>query len=200
MFVKICSCRTPEAVDAAVAAGASAVGFIFVPSVRRFVDPLSARDLTARVPDGIWRVGVFLDQAPEEIAAVARAAAVDTVQLHGNEPPGVAAALRRQGWRVIQAWNGRGAMPQTADLVLVEPHAGQPGGRGQTWEWSSVRDLPVLLSGGLTPGNVREALEAVRPFGVDVSSGVETDGAKDPDKIRAFCDAVRRWEDERRSA
>jgi phosphoribosylanthranilate isomerase len=197
MFVKICSCRTADAVRTAVDAGASAVGFIFVPRVRRYVPPRLARGLAALVPEGVWKVGVFLDQPLDEILAAVEVAGVDTVQLHGSEPPEVVAALRPRV-RVIKAWGGVGPMPLGADHVLVEPRAGRPGGEGEAWDWSRVRGLPVILAGGLNPENVAAALDAVRPFGVDVSSGVEDpDGRKSPERIRAFCDAVRRWELER---
>lgn len=196
MFVKICGCRTADAVEAAVEAGAAAVGFIFVPTVRRYVDPEAARRLTALIPAGVWRVGVFLDQPVDEMVAAAEIAGVDTIQLHGSEPPETLAALRPR-FRVVRAWNGQGRLPE-ADHVLAEPRAGRPGGSGRTWDWKQVRDLPVILSGGLSPETVAAALEAARPLGVDVSSGVEDAcGEKSPARIRAFCEAARRWERER---
>jgi phosphoribosylanthranilate isomerase len=192
VFVKICGLRTPEAVEAAVAAGADAVGFVFVPGARRRVGVGEARKLAA-LARGLERVGVFHGgQSAEEIRAVAEAVGLDTVQLHGADEA-LAAALRGR-FRVARSWRPGEPWPAAADRVLAE--MGEPG-TGRSWDWGRVRGLPVVIAGGLTPENVAAAMEAARPVGVDVSSGVETAGEKDPERIRAFCQAVRRWEDER---
>ncbi len=186
MFIKICGLRDPAAVDVAVAAGADAVSFILVPGVRRQITPELARSLGQRAA-GRLRVGVFRGQPADEIATLAERAGVDAIQVYEEE----AARALRGRFRVLLAWNGRGQPPLAeADWVLCDPGGG---GLGAAWEWSGVRGLPVLLAGGLTPDNVEAALEAARPLGVDVSSGVETDGVKDPAKIRAFCAKVRGW-------
>lgn len=186
MFIKICGLRDPEAVDVAVAAGADAVSFILVPGVRRQVTPELARSLGQRAA-GRLRVGVFRGQPADEVAALAEAAAVDAVQVYEEE----AARALRDRFRVLLAWDGVRQPPfAAADWVLCDPGGG---GVGAAWDWSAVRGLPVLLAGGLTPDNVLAALQAARPLGVDVSSGVETNGIKDPAKIRAFCAKVRGW-------
>jgi phosphoribosylanthranilate isomerase len=186
MFLKICGLRDPGAVDAAVEGGADALGFVLVPGVRRQVTPEQARSLGERAR-GRLRVGVFRGQAPDEVAALAGAAGVDAVEVYEEE---TALALRGR-FRVLLAWDGRGRPPlAAADWVLCDPGGG---GLGAAWDWSRVRGLPVVLAGGLTPDNVEAALAAARPLGVDVSSGVETRGEKDPAKIRAFCAKVRGW-------
>ena len=186
MFVKICGVRDPAAVEAAVEAGADALGFNLVPGVRRQVTPESARSLGERAR-GRLRVGVFRGQPADEVVALAEAAGVDAVQVYEEE---TARSLRGR-FRVLLAWDGVGPPPlAAADLVLCDPGGG---GLGEAWNWSSVRGLPVVLAGGLTPENVVAALAAAHPLGVDVSSGVETAGSKDPAKIRAFCMKVRGW-------
>jgi phosphoribosylanthranilate isomerase len=186
MFVKICGLRDPAAVDAAVEAGADALGFNLVPGVRRQIPAEVARSLGERA-HGLLRVGIFRGQPPDEVASLAEASGVDAVQVYEEA---TALALRGR-LRVLLAWDGRGEPPlAAADMVLCDPGGG---GAGAAWDWSRVRGLPVVLAGGLTPDNVTAALDAAHPLGVDVSSGVETDGDKDPAKIRAFCAKVRGW-------
>jgi phosphoribosylanthranilate isomerase len=186
VLIKICGLRDPAAVDAAVAAGADALGFNLVPGVRRRIAPELARSLGQRA-QGRLRVGVFRGQGAAEVVALAEAAGVDAVQVYERD---VALALRGR-YRVFLAWDGRGPAPlDAAHWVLCDPGGG---GAGTPWDWSRVRGLPVVLSGGLRPDNVAAALAAARPLGVDVSSGVETDGVKDPAKIGAFCAQVRGW-------
>jgi phosphoribosylanthranilate isomerase len=198
LFIKICGCRRPEDAAAAAAAGADAVGMVLAPGFRRTVSLEEARRIRAAVPSGVLAVGVFVDQPAEEVEALAAAAGLDAVQLHGREDDACCRRLRAR-YVVLKAWDLVGPEPQEADWVLVEPRPGPGGGHGVAWDWGRVRlrrpRLPFLLAGGLDPGNVAEALAAARPHGVDVSSGVETDGAKDPRKMVAFCQAVRRWED-----
>jgi phosphoribosylanthranilate isomerase len=199
VFVKICGCRLPEDAVEAAAAGATAVGMVLVPGFRRSLAPDEARRLRAAVPRGVWAVGVFLDQALRDVLAAVRELRLDAVQLHGSEPEALAARLRRE-CRVLRGWKGLGPAPREADVLLAEPHAGRAGGLGEAWDWSRLAgmalDVPLVLSGGLTAENVAAACAAVRPWGVDVSSGVEVGGAKDPARMRAFCAAVRRWEAE----
>lgn len=208
LFVKICGVTDPEAALAAAAAGADAVGFVFHPPSRRYLTPAAAGALARLLGDGPARVGVFVDAPLGEVVAAARAAGLDWLQFHGRETPAYCrAARRRTGCRVIKALpvgpDGPPRLPVwaegDADFFLLD--APVPGG-GRPYDWSRARaaslPAPVLLAGGLTPENVAEALEAARPAGVDVSSGVETGGRKDPEKIRAFVARVRRWEHERR--
>ena len=198
MFIKICGCRRVEDVTAAAGAGAAAVGMILVPGRRRSVDTDEARALRAAVPPEMWAVGVFLDQPLADVLRLVDALRLDAAQLHGTESADYCAEVRRV-CRVIKAWNGQGEAPTDADLVLVEPSAGRSGGHGVAWDWASVKalavDVPVILSGGLDPENVQAACVAARPWGVDTSSGVEWAGVKSRDRIVAFCDAARRWQE-----
>lgn len=198
MFIKICGCRRPQDVTAAARAGAAAVGMILAPGHRRSLEVEEAARLRLAVPAGVLAVGVFLDQSLEEVRAAALAIGCDAVQLHGRESEAYCAALRAD-FPLIRAWSVGTAAPAAADWILVEPHAGRSGGSGTPWDWSRARGLdlpaPLLLGGGLNPANVAGACDAARPFGVDVSSGVEVDGHKDPSRISLFCEAVRRWEE-----
>ncbi|MBE3589847.1 MAG: phosphoribosylanthranilate isomerase [Firmicutes bacterium] len=215
MFVKICGIGTLGAVLAAAEAGADAVGFVFHRGSRRYVTPAAAIPLAGAAGPKRVKVGVFVDEPPVEVVGIADSARLDYVQLHGVEDPAYVAQVRKlsrlaqRPLGVILGVRWREGEPAEAvarrvracapDMALVEAaHAGVAGGAGQPWEWARVRELdlpvPVLLAGGLTPENVAEAVEAARPYGVDVSSGVETGGAKDPEKIRRFVAAVRDWE------
>ncbi len=200
MFIKICGCRRAEDVAAAAAAGASAIGMILAPGHRRTLGLDEAARLRRAVPAGVLAVGVFLDQPLEEVRIAVRAVGCDAVQLHGREPEDYREALRAD-FPLIAAWNLEDPAPLAADWVLVEPHAGRSGGAGRQWDWGRAHGLhlaaPMLLGGGLTPANVAAACDAALPFGVDVSSGVEVGGRKDPSRISLFCEAVRRWEEGR---
>ncbi|TWS24082.1 phosphoribosylanthranilate isomerase [Tsukamurella sputi] len=194
MFVKVCGLRTPEAVDAAVEAGADAVGFVFAPGSVRLIDPASASVLLARVPERVETVGVFRGQPIDEVVRLARASGVGTIQLHGDEPDDHFARAAA-GFRTIRAIS--------AARFTESGHAGQERllidatvpGSGATFD---PADLPVppsvdwLLAGGLRPDNVAALIDAFEPSGVDVSSGVESaPGVKDPALIRAFIAATR---------
>jgi len=195
--VKICGIRTASAALAAAEAGADAVGFVFYPRSPRFVTPERAAELGRLLPPFLVRVGVFVNPPVELVERVADRVGLDLVQLHGDEPPEVCARLRH---RVVKAFRVQGpevlrkirAYPVPA--VLLDAHVpGRYGGTGWCFDWSLARqvDRLVILSGGLTPENVAEAIRQARPYAVDVSSGVETDGEKDPRKIAAFVGAVR---------
>lgn len=198
MLIKICGCRDPRDVEVAVAAGASAIGVVLVPATRRSVDVQTARRIAAAAPEGVLRVGVFRGQSAVEVEELATRAGLDAVQLHDEEPTVDGRRLRRQ-FLVLRRWNGEGDPPEDADWIIAEPRGG--GGTGKAWEWSSALGLreragrPIMLAGGLTPENVADAVASARPDAVDVSSGVEVGGRKDPTRIRAFCTAVRGWRD-----
>ncbi len=199
--VKICGIRTLEDARAAAEAGADAVGFVFWPPSRRYVDPAEAARIARVLPPFVVRVGVFVNEPPEVVEEVARHVGLDAVQLHGDEPPEVCARLRRRVIKAIRARNInslREAAAYPVSALLLDTYVPDTyGGTGRTFDWSLAEaarhlDRPLILSGGLTPTNVVEAIRRVRPYGVDVSSGVERDGRKDPEKIRAFIAAVRR--------
>jgi indole-3-glycerol phosphate synthase/phosphoribosylanthranilate isomerase len=202
--VKICGITNAEDARMAAAAGADAVGFVFWPKSPRAVDAATARAIAAALPPFVLRVGVFVDASPEEMRKVADEVGLDIVQLHGQEPPEDVARAPRRAVKAIRV--GPGFRPEealrydgTAAALLVDTRAdgAGPGGTGQTFDWSLVRPVRertpfLVLAGGLTPDNVGEAIAAVRPDAVDVSSGVESaPGRKDPAKVRAFVDAVR---------
>lgn len=200
MKIKICGIRRTEDALLAAELGAWAVGFVFWPDSPRFIDPYRARRISAALPPWIVPVGVFVDQPEEYIAGVANLVRLGAVQLHGNE---TAALVERLRHRVIKS------VPVGVDFaaasvdtvspratVLLDAHdPARRGGTGTTVDWAraaeAARRRPVLLAGGLKPDNVRAAIDAVRPFGIDVSSGVESaPGVKDPDKLRALFAAV----------
>ena len=202
----------------AAEAGADMVGVNFVPGVRRRIEPAFAREMVARFRASTSRcvlvVGLFADQPADEVVRIAGEVGVDWVQLCGQEGPDLwrkvglpflksvhvpdlpdDAASRQEAMLRLEE-----RLQQVADAgglgLLDRASSRQPGGMGQTFDWSVARELArrghrFLLAGGLTPDNVAEAVDAVRPHGVDVSSGVETDGVKDADKIRSFVSAAR---------
>ncbi|AMM30895.1 N-(5'-phosphoribosyl)anthranilate isomerase [Sinomonas atrocyanea] len=205
LWVKICGLSTPEAVEAAVESGADAVGFVLAPGSPRTVGAAlaarlvaAARDAAARAGREIETVAVVRDQTLEEVAALAREAGVDTVQLHGDEPDATADALRGAGFRVIRALSAGEYTRRTAtgwsspDRLLLD--AAVPGS-GERFSDDELGAPPAgfwALAGGLSPQNVGEAVAALRPGGVDVSSGVESSrGVKDLGLIRAFLQAAR---------
>lgn len=194
--VKICGITNLEDALLAVEAGADALGFVFAPSPRR-VTPQEAGRICRELPPFVVRVGVFVDAPLEEVRAVAESCGLDAVQLHGSEPPEY---CRKVGRRVIKALRVRESL-DTASLaaypvqafLLDSYDAARPGGTGRSFDWGLVRDLrfprPFILAGGLTPANVARAVALLRPYGVDVSSGVEREGQpgkKDPQKVKLF--------------
>jgi indole-3-glycerol phosphate synthase/phosphoribosylanthranilate isomerase len=203
--VKICGITSKDDAAMAVAAGADALGFVFWPKSPRAVDAATARDIAATLPPFILRVGVFVDTPPAEMRRIADEVGLDMVQLHGHESVAEVAQAPRRAVKAVRV--GPGFQPEealryggTAAALLLDTRVdgeGSPGGTGRTFDWSLVRPVRegtpfLILAGGLHPDNVAEAIAAVRPDAVDVSSGVESaPGRKDPAKVRAFVDAVR---------
>jgi len=199
--VKICGVTTAE--DAALAAslGATAVGMVFWTGSPRAVDVDRARQIARALPPFVSAVGVFVDQPVDDVSEVAEAVGLDAIQLHGHENPTDYAGI---GCRLIKsvAVRDRSAEADAASVparatVLLDAHDPvRRGGTGQTIDWSVAGTIaklrPVILSGGLTPASVDLAVRAVRPYAIDVSSGVESaPGRKDPTKLRAFFSALR---------
>ena len=192
MFVKICGVTSEEDALLAVAMGADAVGFVFAPSPRQ-VSTQTVYDITRRLPPEILTVGVFRDELPDRVFEMASRSGVKAVQLHGSETSRHVAQLSENVRWIIKAVAA--GSPEAAradeygtDLVLVD--APEPGS-GRVFDWSLVDAIPeglrLILAGGLNPDNVADAIDAVRPWGVDVSSGVESSpGRKDPVKVRQF--------------
>jgi len=207
MQVKICGITDIETALVAAEAGANAIGLVFAPS-RRQVSAEQARAITHAAPPFVTKVGVFVDETPSRVNELAAACGLDCVQLHGEESPDACAAATRPVIKAIRMSyaSSRAQLSEyrVAAFLLDADVPGKAGGTGRTFDWElavpMARTARVILSGGLTPENVQDALNRVRPFGVDVSSGVETRGRKDPQKIRAFIARVRDWECAQRGA
>ena len=209
VLVKICGLKTPEALDAALDAGADMVGFVFFPPSPRHVGVEMARLLGPRVKGRAKKVALSVDASDAELAAAVEALRPDTLQLHGKETPERVTAVRaRFGLPVTKALPVEtradlapvGVYEKVADWVLFDARAPRdatrPGGLGKPFDWHLLENLdlavPFMLSGGLDASNIAEALTITRAPSVDVSSGVErAPGEKDPDKIRAFIRAAR---------
>jgi phosphoribosylanthranilate isomerase len=199
--VKICGIRRVE--DALLAAdlGASAVGFIFWPSSPRFVEPETARMIAAALPPFVTTVGVFVNQPPEFVTRLAHDLDLGAIQLHGDEHVDEYAQGTQRVIKAVAVMNGGdcvaavNAVPAQATVLLDAHDPIKRGGTGRTIDWTqaaaAARARRVILSGGLNPDNIRDAVAAVRPYGVDVSSGVESSpGVKDSAKLRALFAAL----------
>lgn len=202
VFVKVCGVTSPEDARAAAESGADATGLLFAESPRR-VSVERAREISAALPSGIARVGVFVDSAAEEVLRVAREVGLDFAQLHGDETPETVAEIRAGGVRVVKALRVRdtGSIARmedyAADLYLLDSWSGKArGGTGERFNWELAEALRgcdnILISGGITPENVGEALEFFEPYGVDASSSLESaPGEKDNERVRRFVSAAR---------
>jgi len=198
MFVKVCGLSTPESVREAVDAGADAVGFVLTASPR-VVSPSQAASLLAAVPSGVSPIGVFRDEPVADAIAIARAAGLEWIQLHGARSRTDVATVHDAGMKLIRAVAMGAGQDEFEDwgedLLLID--AAVPGS-GESWDYASVASLPALqgrnwlLAGGLDAANVGQASAAAHAWGVDVSSGVEASrGVKDLAKVRAFVQAAK---------
>ena len=197
MFVKVCGTTSEEDALLAVAMGADAVGFIFAPSPRQ-VAPAAVRDILRRLPPEILTVGVFRDESPSRVVELTNQAGLRAAQLHGHENADDTRWVRQRVPLVIKVFpGGDPALAQAptygADVVMLD--SASPGS-GKVFDWSLAEGAPsgvrVLLAGGLTPDNVAEAIDRVRPWGVDVATGVESaPGVKDPTLVRRFIRAAK---------
>lgn len=194
--VKMCGLRRPEDIDAVNELKPEYIGFVFASGSRRYIAPREAAELRKRLDPGIRAVGVFTDAAPEKVARLLEEGVIDLAQLHGHEDAAYLAALRKitgkpliQAFRIREAADARRAEASGADAVLLDAGAGD----GKTFDWDLVKGIrrPYFLAGGLTPENAGQAVRELKPFAVDVSSGIETDGIKDAARMRAFMRAVR---------
>lgn len=198
MFVKICGITSEEDALLAVAMGADAIGFNFVPSSPRFLAVSRAADIVKRLPPEILTVGVFRDDARERVVDLVNQAGVRAAQLHGHESADDSHWVRARVSLLIKVFPGGDpelakAASYGADLVMVD--SASPGS-GEVFDWSLAEGAPsglrLLLAGGLTPDNVGEAIARVRPWGVDVATGVESEpGVKDPTLVRRFISAAK---------
>ena len=209
VFVKVCGITSVEDGQLAADAGADAVGFVFWPMSSRRVDPEKAARISRALPPFLLRVGVFVDAPAEEMQRVADQVGLDLLQLHGDESPESLGGLARRVLKAVRVGKGFTAEEalrydgRAAGLLVDTRLPGEtmlPGGTGVPFDWALVRGVRerasfLMLAGGLSPDNVQEALAAVEPDAVDVSSGVESlPGRKDPEKVRAFVRNVREWE------
>jgi len=197
--VKICGLKEKEHVKAAVEAGADAIGFVFAAS-KREVSIEQARELAKEVPPGVLKIGVFVNPTIEEIETAVREVPLDFVQYHGNETPEF---IQTNSFPSIKALSVRSeedidvAKQFNTDFYLFDaPGTDYQGGSGLTFNWQlmqghSIPQEKIILAGGLNPANVEDAIKRVKPYMVDVSSGVEIDGRKDSELIRAFIRAVK---------
>lgn len=201
-WIKFCGCRNRSDVEAAVEAGADAIGMIFADSPRR-MNWEAAREVARHLPEQIEPVAVFVDPSPDDINTARMIFPRLTIQFSGNEP---ADFVARYGERAIKAIHVDPAL-DPADiakasrlywqaLILFDTqHRRLRGGTGKPFPWEHVVEIaqmrPVVVAGGLTPENVTRCIEVVQPYGVDVRSGIETGDRKDPEKMRAFVRAVR---------
>jgi phosphoribosylanthranilate isomerase len=197
MFVKVCGITNEDDALLAVAMGADALGFVFAPS-RRQVNVEHARDIVRRLPAEAIGVGVFVDERPERIVEICNRVGLRGAQLHGRETMADVRYVRERVRFVIQAYKAGDpalslAANSPADIVLVD---GPNPGSGKVFDWSLAERVPpgvrLLLAGGLNHQNVADAIATLRPWGVDVSSGVERSaGQKDPTKVRLFVQAAK---------
>jgi len=219
LFVKVCGITRLQDADQAADHGASAIGFIFWPGSPRYISPEDARAIVRRKAAGLRTVGVFVDEAVERVQQIAEVVGLDLVQLHGNEtaadvraaqlklrPGGNPRASVGRGFsravEVIKAVALNGSAPVDLSgfdddvLILLDAHdPARHGGTGRTIDWAAARDVAsarrTILAGGLTPDNVGAAVVAVEPYGVDVSSGVESaPGVKDATRLKRFFEAL----------
>jgi phosphoribosylanthranilate isomerase len=202
MFVKICGITRREDAEAAVDAGADAVGFVFWQESPRYIDPFRARAIVSALPPFVTPVGVFVDQPAEYVNGVASLAQLGAVQLHGEETISFARMMKRPVVKAISLHDDTQAAVDGIEmwparvLILLDVHDPvRRGGTGRTIDWTAAAEVArhrrVVLAGGLTADNVGDAIARVRPFGIDVSSGVESaPGIKDHGRLKALFEAV----------
>lgn len=196
--IKLCGLTTPEDIEAANALMPEYIGFVFAVKSRRYVTPEIAAKLRERLNPEIMPAGVFVDAPPERVAELLNRDTIQIAQLHGHEDEAYIRALRgltdRTIWKAFKITapgDLAGAAASGADLVLLD---NGPGGTGEAFDWALLRDFHArsyVLAGGLNTENAAAAIAALHPFGLDVSSGIETAGRKDPGKMEKFVRAVR---------
>ena len=200
--VKVCGITNPEDARLAAGSGADAIGLIFAKSSRK-VSVEEAREIAATLPDGVLKVGVFVNEEPEEVLWIAREVGLDYVQLHGDETPETVTFLREGGVKVMKALRVRdeGSLAALegygADLIMLDAWSEKlRGGTGERFDWALAKSLKgrgnIVISGGLSPENVREAISFFEPYGVDASSSLEeAPGKKNEERVRRFVSAAK---------
>jgi phosphoribosylanthranilate isomerase len=201
--IKICGIKRLEDARIAVSLGVDALGFIFTQKSPRSIVPANARAIIDTLPPFVARVGVFVDQTVEEIMAIVNSAGINVVQLHGSESPRMVEQIPLpviKAFGVQSGFNLGRLDDYTASAFLLDTwDSGSAGGTGKTFDWSIARHAVdngkiVILAGGLGPANLLEAIEEVRPYAVDLNSGVEVrPGEKNPHKMRDAIRIVKAW-------
>lgn len=198
MFVKVCGITRPDDAAVAVECGASAIGFIFWPKSRRWIEPEAARAIARTLPPFVTPVGVFVDESVDHVNRVASLVGLGAVQLHGDEAPEVLSQIERPVVKAVGRVDDTTASrwPQRVTILVDADDRVNYGGTGRKADWSAAATLAatrrVILAGGIRPENVLDAVATVRPFGIDVSSGVEdAPGIKNAERIRALFEALR---------
>ncbi|MGM9926167.1 MAG: phosphoribosylanthranilate isomerase [Bacillus sp. (in: firmicutes)] len=200
MKVKICGITDTETALYAVGAGADAIGFVFAPS-RRQIAPQTAKAIIEKLPQHVEKVGVFVNEQPGMVEAIAEMCGLTMIQLHGEESPELCRAYTLPVVKAVGVGSKEdveGISHYPVPYLLVDSPKGQRyhGGNGETFDWgllkeASLQQHGLILAGGLTAANVNQAIAAVHPYMVDVSSGVETNGRKDREKIKQFIQAAK---------
>jgi len=199
LFVKICGITRPQDAELASGLGANALGFVFWPGSPRSVSVETAKPIANDIPAGVLKVGVFVNQRVEDVVRIMDDVGLDVAQLHGDESPEYCQSLGRRVFKAVGvADNGSVSIENFAPEVILLVDAYDPvrvGGTGKTVNWDSAREIAAtrrtILAGGLNAANVKLAVRSVRPYGVDVSSGVESaPGVKDPNRLRTFFEAL----------
>jgi phosphoribosylanthranilate isomerase len=202
VYVKVCGITSTEDARTATRSGADAIGLVFAKSPRK-LSVEQAREIAATLPGGVLKVGVFVDEEPEEVLRVAAEVGLDYAQLHGDESPESVTVLRGEGVKVIKALRVRGAGSLAAlddyeaDLFLLDAWSEKArGGTGERFDWELAKSYGgrgnIVVSGGLTPDNVREAIRFFEPYGVDASSSLEdAPGKKNGERVRRFVSAAK---------
>ena len=199
-MVKICGITRLEDAEAAVECGADALGFVFWPKSPRYVETGRAREIVASLPPDVTTVGVFVNQVVDDVNRIANEVGLDLVQLHGDEDGDYVRSMERPVIKalpfVAEVWNGATADWLSKVRILLDVHDPvKRGGTGRTIDWTRAgevaNEIDFILAGGLTPENVGEAIARARPYGIDVSSGVEAlPGIKDHQRLKALFEAV----------
>ena len=194
--LKICGITRPADAARAAQEGATAIGFVFWEGSPRHVTPEAAAEIISRIPPRVTPVGVFVNESPERIRAVADAAGVRAIQLHGDEPPAYIDAIEQPVFRSVTLDSSDRDWPASATLLLDAADPARRGGTGRVVDWAKAAEVArrrsTILAGGLSPDNVADAIALTRPYGVDVSSGVESaPGIKDPAKLATFLSNAR---------
>lgn len=203
MKVKICGIKDIKTALAAVESGADALGFVFAESKRK-ITPQEAGDIIRRLPEGILKVGVFVNEPKEYIEEVREISGINVIQLHGDETPEFTSGFSVPVVKALSVGSPEDLnkiQEYSCDYYMLDSPKGKyHGGNGVSFDWSILNESllkgkKIILAGGLNPDNVAEGVKAANPYMVDVSSGVETDGKKDLEKMKRFIDAAKEREE-----